>query len=197
MKKTIYLFLAVFILFYFFSKQRIVNLGPGVMAADDPKQVNMRLAESFMFKNYRITPLAEFSIRAKVLSKKNYRYGRASELSPVDLALGWGNMSDENIIRSIRIGQSNRWYRWWTRKFPISRREIETHSANMHLIPANNTVKSAFHDVRKGDIVEFSGNLIRIDADDGWYWVSSLTRNDTGGHSCELIWIEDFSIEQH
>ena len=50
--------------------------------------------------------------------------------------------------------------------------------------------------VRRGDIVELSGNLVRVDANDGWHWISSLSRTDTGNHSCELIWIEELEIQK-
>ncbi len=97
-------------------------------------------------------------------------------------------------MNSIKIWQINRWYWWWTRKFPLSRREIETHSANMHIIPANEKVQTALKEVRRGDIVEFKGSLVKAQAKDGWCWVSSLTRADTGNHSCELVWVDDFNI---
>ena len=196
MKKVIYILLAIAVLWFFFLRNDAVRLGPGVLAPDPPKQVNIESPKIFLFKGYTITPLAKFHIKAKVLSRKNYRLGRESDISPVDLALGWGRMSDEKVLDSIDISQSNRWYNWWTEKLPIPVREIETHSGNIHLVPANQSVKSIINRTRKGDIVEFSGNLIRIDAKDGWYWISSLSRTDTGGHSCELIWVENFEIQK-
>ncbi len=87
MKKAIYVFLTVFIILCFFQKDRGCRLSPGVMAADDPVQAPIPFSRDFEFKGYKITPLAQFSIKAKVLSKKNYRCGRTAELSPVDLAL--------------------------------------------------------------------------------------------------------------
>ncbi len=196
MKKAIYILLAIAVLWFVFLGDDHVSLGPGVLAPNPPKQVKIISPKSFSFKDYTITPLAKFHIESKVLSKTNYNWGRESDLSPVDLALGWGKMSDERVLDSIDISQSNRWYRWRTDKFPIPRREIETHSANMHLIPANKSIKSMINRTRIGDIVEFSGNLIRVDAKDGWHWLSSLSRTDKGGHSCELIWVEKFEIQK-
>ena len=60
----------------------------------------------------------------------------------------------------------------------------------------NKSIKSMINRTRIGDIVEFSGNLIRVDAKDGWHWLSSLSRTDKGGHSCELIWVEKFEIQK-
>jgi hypothetical protein len=138
--------------------------------------------------------LADFTIRARVLSKKTYRTGRESQLSPVDLALGWGPMSDERVLEKVSIRQSNRWYFWQVREFPIPRREIERHSANMHLIPASSTVTDQLKSVREGHIVQFSGKLIRAHGDNNWRWTSSLTRDDTGDNACELVWVEEFEI---
>ena len=135
MKKIIYILLAIAVFWFVFLRKNYVSLGPGVLAPNTPKQVKIAFPELVPFKNYTITPLAKFHIIAKVLSKENYNFGRESELSSVDLAFGWGNMSDESVLDSIDISQSNRYYRWWTNTFPISRREIESHSANMHLIP--------------------------------------------------------------
>jgi hypothetical protein len=73
-------------------------------------------------------------------------------------------MSDESVLDFINISQSGRWYRWSTKNFPIPRREIETHSANMHMIPENKLVESMLGRVRIGDIVELSGSLVRVDA---------------------------------
>lgn len=196
MKKVISILLAIAILWFVFLRNDAVRFGPGVLAPDPPKQVNIIFPKSFPFKDYTITPLAKFHIKARVLSRENYRWDRESNISPVDLALGWGRMSDEKVLDLIDISQSNRRYRWWTDKFPIPRREIETHSANMHLVPANQSVKSMINRTRKGDIVEFSGYLIRIDMKDGWHWISSLSRDDTRNNACELVWVENFEIQK-
>ena len=108
MRRLNYVLAAMFILMYFFSKNNSVALGPGVKAKDAPYQERIRDSASFEFKDHQITPLAEFSIKAKVLSRKDYNWGRSSDLSPVDLALGWGNMSDEAVLKSIKI-ESARW----------------------------------------------------------------------------------------
>jgi hypothetical protein len=171
-----------------------VELGPGVKITDEPKQAIIVKAEHFDFKSYQITPLASFVIKAKVLSKNSYLLGRGSDLSPIDLALGWKNMSDEAVLNQIVITQSGRWYHWQVQDFPIPRIEIETQSANMHLIPASNAIESMIKQVKQGEIIEMRGYLVRVDAKDGWHWLSSLTRNDKGAHACELVFVESFNV---
>ena len=51
-------------------------------------------------------------------------------------------------------------------------------------------VAAALDDVREGSIVELRGFLIEAQADDGWRWRSSLTRDDTGARACELVYVE-------
>ena len=176
------------------NKTGEVSIGPGVFAADMPVQNNLDSPKQFQKGEYTITELASFEIKAKILGKKNYFTGRESDLSPVDLALGWGRMSDESVLEHFDITQSGRWYRWKTDAFPIPRREVESSSANMHMIPADSSVKDRIQSTKKGQIIQLRGSLVKVSADDGWYWRSSLTRNDTGDGACEIIWVTDFQI---
>jgi len=171
------------------------NLTPGELPSADPVQENLGNAAPIHYKNYTITPMANFTITARVLSKENYFYDSSSELSPTDLAMGWGRMSDPAILKKISISQSNRWYHWHVDEFPIPQREIETHSANMHMIPANASVRNTLANVRSGNIVALKGKLVSITRPDGWHWQSSMTREDTGDGACEVIWVEDLYIK--
>lgn len=170
---------------------RPVPYGAGLAAVHVPMQQPVSDALPFTYKDYRVTPLARFNLKARVLGREDYRFGRESELSPVDLVLGWGRMSDGAVLDKISIRQSNRFYYWSVKEFPIPQQEIETNSANMHLIPADRAVERGLNRIRQGQLVQLRGYLVRVDAADGWSWSSSLSRNDTGAGACELIWVED------
>jgi hypothetical protein len=47
---------------------------------------------------------------------------------------------------------------------------------------------------RAGQLVHLKGMLVRADGKDGWHWVSSLSRTDTGDGSCEVIWVESAQV---
>ena len=190
MYKLLLLAAVGFVIWVLVKPEPAVELGPGVRAPDTPRQVMLDDTRVVQHKGYRITKLAKFALQAKVLGREDYRADREADLSPTDLALGWGRMSDETVLAKIDISQSGRWYRWRTDNFPIPRREIETHSANMHIIPANDQVADELKHVRQGGIVALDGFLVRADADDGWRWQSSLTRNDTGARACEVVYVE-------
>jgi len=179
---------------YQWWSSRPISHGPGVVAPHAPRQELLVEAKPFEHRQYRVTPLATFEVEARVLGKESYRLGRESELAPVDLALGWGKMSDESVLDGLSIRQTNRFYIWSAKTLPIPEHEISSNSANMHLIAASGEVAKAIDRVRVGQIARFSGYLVRVDSRDHWQWVSSLTRSDTGAGACELVWVEKFSL---
>jgi hypothetical protein len=178
-----------------FHAQRPVSHPPGVIAPDIPVQVTVDGASHpLRKKDIAITPLATFSITARVLSRADYRWDTAAAISPTDLALGWGRMSDTAVLDKIDISQSVRFYSWRVSAFPIPEREIIESSANMHLVPADSSVARAIDRVKEGDVVTFDGYLIEARWPDGGVWRSSLTRSDTGAGACEVVWVERFTI---
>lgn len=168
----------------------------GILAPDIPVQENLTAQPVIDHGDYTITGLAKFSMRGRVLSAEPYWMDRGSGLVPVDLALGWGRMSDSAVLDQLEISQSGRFYRWRTKgsDYPIPKEEISSSSANMHLIPATKTIERRIKEAVKGDIVEFSGYLARADRKDGFNWSSSMTRADTGDGACELVYVESFRI---
>ena len=192
------LFLGIFAigLYYWYDSRPITHEGKGQVAPNQPVQTDTKTIVFGFKEDYTVLPLADFEITARVLSRKRYRLDKEAKISPVDLALGWGPMSDDEVLSGLKISQSGRWYRWRskTRELPVSRQQIEHNSANMHLIPADKEVEKAIKRAKKGDIVRFSGHLVRVHDKSGWTWVSSLTRKDTGAGACEVVFVKQFEI---
>ena len=194
MKKVLIFTVGVAATWLYFSAESTVILKPGVQVTVAPQQSDISDVKPFTFKGYSITPLANIDFSAKILSKKNYSTGELAKLVPVDLALGWQNMSDQTVVDQITISQSNRWYRWsGSGTPPIPLKEIKTQSANMHMVPANNQVEHVLKKTKKGQIISISGYLIKIN-DKNRVWESSLTRNDTGSGACEIIYVRSLDI---
>ncbi|MEO0447539.1 MAG: hypothetical protein AAF191_15810 [Verrucomicrobiota bacterium] len=171
-----------------------VHLPPGVMVPDEPFQEEIASPVSFPFRGAQITPLAEFDLSAKVLSRRDYRFDHGAPLAPVDLALGWGLMSDQKVVDTLDISQDGRWFFWTGSAKSPPEEEVSRHSANMHLIPANQWVRSQLKKVRRGQVVHLTGKLVSVRGKDGMTWDSSLTRTDTGDGACEVIYVERFAI---
>jgi hypothetical protein len=144
----------------------------------------------FRLEPATLTPLAGFRIEARVLGRRDYARGRESDLSPTDLALGWGRMREQAVLDALEISQSGRWYHYrWRDRPPIPVEEIVRSSANMHLIPADASAARELAQVREGDRVRVEGWLVEAVAPDGWTWRSSLTREDSGDGACELVYV--------
>ena len=148
----------------------------------------------YIYPGYQISPLEPFSIEARVLSRKDYSMGRESDLSTTDFALGWEEMSNPDVIAKITISQRGRAYYWHTEEFPVSRRTIETKSANMHMIAASPQIQRVLDSIPQGAMIALQGQLVEIRSDDNWRWRSSLTRNDTGAGACEVVWVESLRL---
>lgn len=191
--RLLFIFLIGFGAFHYLT-QREIEHGPGVLVAEEPYQGSAGSAAAQTISGFLVTPLATFSIRARVLASKDYYFGREADLSPVDLALGWGRMSDEDVLKDISISQDGRFYYWRVNNFPIPREEIQSHSANMHMIPADANVRKTLQSIKVGNVVRLHGYLVEAKTADGWRWKSSLTREDTGRGACELVLVQSVEV---
>lgn len=175
-------------------KHRATTPPPGLLAPDAPVQVDLADGATLSRGDVSLRTRAHIALTARVLSREDYRFDAGAFLAPVDLALGWGPMSDSAVLARIAIGQSGRFYWWRVKDFPIPRRAIETHSANMHLIPADAAVRGGLARVRRGQLIHLEGFLVDASRSDGWQWPTSLTREDTGAGACELVYVEEAHI---
>ncbi|HAJ72414.1 MAG TPA: hypothetical protein DCO68_10090 [Methylophilaceae bacterium] len=173
--------------------QHVVTHSDGELVSTKPLQTSADNVP-FKFYGYTITPLETFEIEARVLAREHYAFDRGADLSPVDLVLGWGPMSDSHMLSQIQISQSQRFYYWHVDAFPIPRRDIETHSANMHMIPASEQLEDQLKSVKVGQHVKISGYLVQANAPNGFHWKSSLSREDTGAGACELVFVKTLSL---
>jgi hypothetical protein len=161
----------------------------GMPAAHDPVQLASGLPAPFVHAGYTFTPLARYTVTAVVLGRERYRNDREADLAPLDLVLGWGPMSLSAVINDLRISQSGRWYEYrWSGEPPLDPGLMATHSANTHCLPADD-VRAALLAVKRHDVVTLEGYLVEVTGADGYHWRSSLSRDDTGGHSCEVLWV--------
>lgn len=167
---------------------------PGVLVPETPRQSPLAEARSFRHEDYLIQPLARYELQARVLSRRDYRFDAGASLAPTDLALGWQRMSDSAVLDRMQIDQGARWYTWRADEPPLPVAEITRSSANTHLIPGNEAVAAALRRVRAGSVVRLEGLLVAASRDDGWRWRSSLSRDDSGGGACELVWVERLEV---
>jgi hypothetical protein len=141
-----------------------------------------------------LDPRASFDVSAVVTGDEHYRFDDGAFLVPVDLVMTWGNLPEEPYNSKVSYGQITRYYFWRTKATDLDLHYIKSHSANMHMIPADDNLRRALLSVGTGDRVRVQGLLVNANRDDGFYWKSSLTREDDGPGACELVWVEEIQI---
>jgi hypothetical protein len=145
----------------------------------------------FFFRASPVDPPAD-----GVRSRKRYLLDPTAGIAPLDLALGWGEMSDSAVLRHLSISQSGRWYQFtYGAGCPVPHRTIATQSANVHCLPGDDTVRRDLLALRENEFVELRGFLVEVThTDNPTPWRSSLVRDDEGAGACEIFWIDELRV---
>lgn len=189
--KRWFLFFGAGMLVWFWARPAPSAHWNGSVVPEAPHQSTDSLPSAWDRDGFKFAPLARFDLRAVVLSRCNYRGGYDGDLAPTDFALGWGCMSDAAVVNQVKVKQDMRWFFIeWRGEPPAAPGDMMLASANMHLIPANDTVRRELAGVGRHEILELSGYLVDVSRSDGWRWTSSTRRDDQGGGACEVVWVE-------
>jgi len=171
--------------------------------SQDPVQTSYKSDEPIIREinngHFTITPVVGYKISGRVVGKETYSSNWDGEISPVDLAFVWGKLAEPEYDRYISYSQSNRWYFYqYKAGSPFDNSFVISHSANNHIIPANENIHEAVKTIGGKDVVVLEGFLVNIK---GTYkgqpvtWNTSLSRKDTGNGSCELFYVSKVRID--
>nr|WP_086939532.1 hypothetical protein [Thaumasiovibrio occultus] len=191
-KKGLLALLVIAALWQVWTTPGTVTLGPGIMVRSDPVQQMYPTPIVHQFDGYTFTEMATFSLQGKVLLRADYSFDALSRYSPLNLTLGWKWMSDEAIIKHVRMKTVNRSVGWQAElSSPISPDEISANMATVYIVPENSAIKRQLSKVRTGEIIELSGSLINIKEEDGKSWQTSLSFPD---RTIEILWVKQVKI---
>lgn len=144
--------------------------------------------------NWELTPRAQFQVVGRVLARQTYNNDWQSEISPLDLAIGWGDLNDDRVDKWVEWGQSGRWYFYrWVKGAPYDGTYLRTHSSNIHIIPATESLETILLKIRKDDRIVLEGQLVDVEAINKkkrWQNQTSLTRIDSGNGACEILLVD-------
>ncbi|MFO1468260.1 MAG: hypothetical protein U1F35_17755 [Steroidobacteraceae bacterium] len=167
----------------------------GEIAPQEPIQTWIEGTDPIHLGQWTLTPRAHYDVTARVLGRENYHFDALSDLIPEDLALGWGPMSDNQLLRRVEISQSGRFYYWRVPDVAgMDLQSIATHSANTHVIPNDGVVARELSSLRVGQVVHLEGDLVDGTREDGRWIRSSLVRNDTGAGACEVLLVRSVQV---
>ncbi|MEM9248794.1 MAG: hypothetical protein AAGB05_08890 [Pseudomonadota bacterium] len=129
-----------------------------------------------------------FTVDALVLSHKTYRHDDEAEISPLDLMLGWGPMSNPALLAQIRVRQSGRFgYVRASHNAPLDLDALSPYWTNVHVLPASPDIAERLAEIRTGDLVRLEGALVNVAGPRGWHWRTSTSRTDRGAGACEVL----------
>lgn len=177
--------------------ERSVSRPPGVLVASEPRQEDLDPPPGFEDRGYRFIQRARYDITARVLRREIYRVDGGAALAPVDVAVGWGPLSDSRIIDRLEFSQMGRFFYWKPKDFatfPLSPQTLTAHGAQMHLIPSTQDLDRRVRKLRPGQIATIGGYLVDVRGPGGFLWNTSLRRDDTGDGACEIVWVETLEV---
>jgi hypothetical protein len=178
-----------------FRPWRSIRHAPGVLVPGEPVQRAIVPKALPAREGWRLTAVAEYQIKGRVLGTKRYYDDPGSDLVPRDVALGWARMSDQAVLDEFDLSMGNRFFFYEWEKAPvIPREEIARSAANNHVIAANDGVKKVLGSLVPGHIVTMRGYLVNASGPGGGTWNSSLRRDDTGNGACELFYVESLTV---
>jgi hypothetical protein len=193
----IFLLLAsVYGAWHWWTSEREVTRPPGILANAEPRQQDLDTPWAFEHKGFALAARARYDITARVLRKEIYRLDGGAGLAPVDLGVGWGQMSDSAIVERLEFSQMGRFFYWNPRDagFPLAPQALITHAAQMHMVPANDAIEARLKALHPGQVITVTGWLVDIRGPGGFTWNTSLRRDDTGNGACEIVYVESLDV---
>lgn len=203
---------AVFVLIAMFTLQeRSYSFEPdptisyGINAGNEPLQSSIHpYTETVWYEGAKaeLTSDSLYTISARVQSTRAYD-DEIGIIIPYDFLLSWGEMADESVSGSLNWEQANR--RGTVSGTiggsggpDLSSQYVVSHVSNNHLIPADESIRSALESVKPGDMVRIGGRLVDVRAfvTDGQSLsvTTSKSRDDQGDGACEVIYVEELRV---
>lgn len=168
------------------------------LAAEDPAQEALEGAEDIVLEakghELVLTPRARYRITGYAAEVSRTLLDEWDFAMPMDVALVWGPVADPAVLRRLKFHLSGRYVSYFY-EGAAPAAALPTHIANNHLIPADEDVAERLDEVRIGDLVTLTGQLVDVEIREGARSVfkarTSLQRGDTGSGACEILYVED------
>lgn len=153
---------------------------PGILVENPPAALSataMPLPSREGAGEYLLHRVARVHAQGRVLAVQRYR-DEAAALAPVDVVIGWGRMSDSQVISGVTVHQRSRSYRLeWSGTAPLSSAEAMSQTVNLHLIPGTPEMAQFVGRLKRGQLVDLRGALTEA-VRDHRRWAGSLVEEE-------------------
>jgi len=149
--------------------------------------------------------LGRLHIRGRLLSRNNVSLSGWADISPVDLGLAWGEMSDSRVLDQLDISQytapisgtrflfvgipADSEIMQWPKE---QRDALFRQTTHIHTIPATARIEERISALRPGQIVTLDGQLVEVQDTQGRRLITSSTV--LGDPHCEVMWVESLDL---
>ena len=188
--------------------ETIQEIHPDAVA--EPVQIPLTTAPAFSFSrngyDYVVAPLYQYTLRGLIVHRLDYSWfaiDRSETAFPLDLCVIWGSNLSNGLYRAktIHFSQDCRWcWAQWHGQVGFHMDEL----SNNHLLVDNPALERQLHQLRTGDQIKLTGQLVNVKARAtsavGQYdssvsdWNTSTTRTDSGAGACEVIYVERIEL---
>lgn len=196
-------FVAGAVNWYLFERE--IHHPPGIMVTQEPRVLPSHRPSWTGDAGLGYQSLGHLVIRARLLGRSNVTLSGWASISPVDLGLGWREMSDSQIIEQLDIGQYNapiggtRFLSFHVRRgteiatWPRPRlATLFSQLTHVHAIPANQDIERTLRRLRPGQLLQLEGELVRVTNPNGQVLLTSSTV--LGDSDCEILWVEAIEL---
>lgn len=139
----------------------------GELVPSSPIMTPLDQSFDILRMGFRVRAVSEMSFRSVILSRRRYFFDRF-RISPMDLVLGWGALSNPSVFRSLRVSTSRPDIH--VRKTSDQEFDPELIMSSMslfHIIPSRISVWDDLSRLRRNNIVDLSGFLCEVTDLDG------------------------------
>lgn len=153
-----------------------------------PKELHKKFPIPYKDTEATIKLSGEFMINARVYGTDTYHRG-LEDLSPLDIAYGFGIALDDQIADQTRVRFGNRVA--MPKGLP---RKAAPFFSNMHVIPASPDIREAIMNASKDDFFVLRGYVATFYQDGYQPWASDTAYNN---NDCEIILVTEILLLDH
>jgi len=149
-------------------------------------------------ETYRVNPVADYEIWGLVVTHNDITgfldiTHDKDSVDIKDLCVIWGENITNEDYRDVKYSSGD-FTCYWSYNRPMN--FLKNKIANNHLLSNDETIRKKIRETRIGDQVHMKGMLVSYSPASNPHWVrnTSLTREDTGNHACEVVFVEEFEV---
>jgi len=180
---------------YFAWTKYPISHGPGILTPDKPLLSYNAWDKPFNLKGYTLNPIKGYSAEVRILKHRRYFFEEKKDLSPVDIIVGWSEMSDERNLKFVQLSISKRTFDINFTKPPIPETSMYKQMELLHLIPSTKEIEEQINWLRTGNIIRIEGKLVNVESINSFNWNSELQQIQDQASKKMILWVE--SIEIH